>query len=159
MGVLKTFTDSPSMAKFLRMIKTYDGVARLAVLLYITLIMAHFTACMWYFAAKIEGLGPNSWVVRSDMQDRSKGELYLASFYYSFAVLTTVGFGDIHAYTTGEMIISTIWMFFGVGFYSFVVGTITSVLATMEARNAVLKERFNKVDDFSLHVKLPEKIA
>ena len=39
------------------------------MLLYITLLMAHFTACMWYFVARLEGFGPDSWVVRNDMQD------------------------------------------------------------------------------------------
>ena len=69
LGVLKTFSDSPSLVQVARFIKTYDGVTRLAMLLYITLLMAHFTACMWYFVARLEGFGPDSWVVRNDMQD------------------------------------------------------------------------------------------
>ena len=40
-------------------------------------------------------------------------------------------------------------MFFGIGFYSFVIGTLTSVLATIDARKAQLKEKINKVDDFT----------
>ena len=91
---------------------------------------------MWYFVAKIEGIGPDSWVVRNDLQDESNSRLYLASFYFSFAILTTVGFGDIHAKTPGEMILCILWMFFGIGFYSFVIGTLTSVLATIDARKA-----------------------
>ena len=69
LGVIKNFSTSPKMVKFIRLVKTYDGIARLGTLLYIIVIMAHFTACMWYFVAKLEGIGPDSWVVRNNLQD------------------------------------------------------------------------------------------
>ena len=92
------------------------------------------------------------------MQDESNGRIYLAGFYFSFAILTTVGFGDIHAYTVGEMMLCILWMMFGIGFYSFVIGTLTSVLATMDAKNSALKQIINKVDDFSDQFILAEEI-
>ena len=158
LGVIKNFTASPKMAKFVRLVKTYDGIARLATLLYIILLMVHFAACMWYYVAKVEGFGPDSWVVRHNLQDESNLRLYLSSFYFSFAILTTVGFGDIHAYTVGEMILCIIWMFFGIGFYSFLIGTLTSVLATIDARKALLKEKINKIDDFTEQFRIKKEL-
>ena len=87
------------MNKLIKLIKTYDGITRLVTAVYIVLIMAHVTACMWYFMAKIEGFSYDTWVVRHGFSDASEGKLYLACLYFSFAILTTVGFGDIHAYT------------------------------------------------------------
>lgn len=65
------------------------------------------------------------------MQNEDSYSLYIASIYYSFTALTTVGYGDITAGTNVEMIVTMIWMVFGVGFYSFTIGILSSVLAHM----------------------------
>ena len=57
------------MEKFIKFVKSNDGVTRLFTAMYIIVIMAHFTACMWYFIAKIDGFGPDTWVVRHGFQD------------------------------------------------------------------------------------------
>ena len=84
------------------------------------------------------------------MQNVSNGQLYLAGLYFAVASLMTVGFGDIHPYTNSEMIFCVIWMIFGVAFYSMILGTLTSLLANIDAKKASLKELLNRVDDFKM---------
>ena len=48
--------------------------------------------------------------------------------YWAFQTLTTVGYGDFGAYNAYEMLVTCIWMFIGVAFYSFVVGSLTSAI-------------------------------
>jgi hypothetical protein len=60
--------------------------------------------------------------------------LYLVSLYWAFTTLTTVGYGDIAAFSDSEIILSLIWMLFGVGIYSFIIGSLTSVLSNYDAR-------------------------
>jgi CRP-like cAMP-binding protein len=50
-----------------------------------------------------------------------------------------VGYGDISVLTNTELILSVIWMIFGVGFYSFTIGNLSSVLASMDNKSAILK--------------------
>jgi Ion channel len=40
--------------------------------------------------------------------------------------LATVGYGDYPAKTVSELIVCLVWMAFGVNFYSFLVGSVTS---------------------------------
>jgi len=42
--------------------------------------------------------------------------------------LSTVGYGDISSETEYEYILSILYMFFGVAFYSYFIGMLTSVL-------------------------------
>lgn len=65
--MLKHVSNSERMEKILKLIKTYDGITRLVAALFIVLILAHFTACMWYFIAKIEDFSPETWVVRNNL--------------------------------------------------------------------------------------------
>ena len=46
----------------------------------------------------------------------------------------TVGYGDISANNTAEMIISILWMLCGAGVYSFTVGTLSSFLSNIDTR-------------------------
>lgn len=87
-------------------------------------------------------------MVRHDFIDESKLTLYLVSYYWAFTILTTVGFGDITAQTNTEMLICIIWMVFGIGVYSFLVGTLTSVLSTIDSKNIILTERVNQIEQF-----------
>lgn len=72
--------------------------------------------------------------------------------------ITTVGFGDIVAGTRTEMTLSLLWMIFGVGFYSFTVGNLSSLIASMDTKTQQLKKKLNTLNDFSKRIKLPEHI-
>jgi hypothetical protein len=49
--------------------------------------------------------------------------------------VATVGYGDFGAKTNAELYLSVFWMIFGVGFYSFVIGNLTSIIANANANS------------------------
>ncbi len=68
--------------------------------------------CLWYYEAKLDEFGPDTWVfryfftintslfyIRNNMQDNSDLSLYMASIYFALTTLATVGYGDICAKT------------------------------------------------------------
>lgn len=68
--------------------------------------------------------------------------------------MLTVGYGDIHAVTSLEMIVSCIWMMTGVAFYSLTIGVITSVLGKIDSRASQLKSKLEFIDDFCQESKI-----
>lgn len=52
--------------------------------------------------------------------------------------MATVGFGDFGAYSQSELILSIIWMIYGVGFYSVIIGNLTSMIANETANSEYL---------------------
>lgn len=102
------------------------------------IICVHIMGCFWYFVAKIYKFGPGTWVYELELTDLSEYELYLTSIYWAVATICTVGFGDIHAYNDTERIVCIFWMFFGVGFYSFTVGSLSSLLGALDTRESHL---------------------
>ena len=66
---------------------------------------------------------------------------YLIAIYWAFQTVTTVGFGDIPAVTVSERVLALFWMIFGVGFYSFTVGNLTSIIASQDAKQAEIRVR------------------
>lgn len=59
--------------------------------------------------------------------------------YWAFQTVTTVGFGDVPALTVSEKILALFWMAFGVGFYSFTVGNLTSIIASLDAQSLEIR--------------------
>ena len=58
--------------------------------------------------------------------------------HWATQTVTTVGYGDMPAKTPSEIMLSVIWMFIGVFFYSFIIGNFTSIIiGNMEAEQNI----------------------
>lgn len=108
----------------------------------------HLAGCIWFLCARIEGPGPENWIVKRGILDADIGSQYLHSIYWAFTTLTTVGYGDISAYTEFEMIVAIFWMLFGAGFYSYTIGSLSSFLSTIDTRESILNEKLAAANAF-----------
>lgn len=68
--------------------------------------------------------------------------------------MTTVGYGDFGAYNTGEIAITCVWMFLGVAFYSFVVGSLTSVITAEGSQQENLIGKLKALEEFAQETNL-----
>jgi len=117
------------MQRFMDKIKMNAGIMRMILTLVVGFFCVHLASCFWFMAAKFSDLSPETWVNRLDYQDEESPMLYLESLYWALQIVATVGYGDIGAGTTTELFLNILWMVFGVGFYSFVIGNLTSIIA------------------------------
>ena len=56
-------------------------------------------------------------------------EVYIDSFYFIMTTITTVGYGDMSYQTTGEIMYVMLCEFVGLCFFSFLMGSINSMLS------------------------------
>lgn len=78
--------------------------------------------------------------------------------YWALQTLTTVGYGDIHAYSVSEKIAALAWMIIGVGFYSFTIGNLSSIINTIDVKAAHLQQKLNILTEFAKRTKLPDDV-
>ncbi len=69
-----------------------------------------------------------------------------------------MGYGDFGAVTVGELLMTLVWMIFGVGFYSFVIGSLTSIIANDTMNTENLYNRLKALEEFAKKTKLPEDL-
>jgi hypothetical protein len=93
---------------------------------------------MWFLEAKFNNFLPDSWVVSQGYEDRDNSFLYVASTYWTLMMLTTVGYGDIHPVNDMERMIALIWMVVGIGYYSYNIGNLSSIINTIDVKSAHL---------------------
>ena len=72
--------------------------------------------------------------------------------------MTTVGYGDFGAYNNFEVFITLIWMFIGVAFYTFVVGSLTTIITENQSQQENLNAKLKALEDFSADAKLDPRI-
>ena len=108
------------------------GIVRLFKFAFTVIILVHLIACFWYYVAVFEDLNDDTWVTMYGIKDSDKLYKYIASLYWVFTTLTTVGFGDILPGTISEKIFAICWMTFGVAFYSYTIGSLSTIMANMD---------------------------
>lgn len=102
--------------------------------------------------------GPRTWVTEKRIQDESDSIKYLYAVYWALQTLTTVGYGDIPADTTAEKIVCIFWMVFGVGFYSFTIGNLSSFITSIDAKGAQMRAKIRTIEEFARKHELPKDL-
>ena len=75
-------------------------------MLFIILVIAHWSACLFYFFGTIRAKGEKTtWIIKYGFQDSSLTELYVNAMYFSVTTMTTIGYGDIVPVSTSEYIV------------------------------------------------------
>lgn len=58
-----------------------------------------------------------------------------------------MGYGDISASTNGERFLCSVLMLLGVVGYSYAIGSLSSILTTLDAKTAKLKEKLSILEN------------
>ncbi|CAA7031015.1 unnamed protein product [Microthlaspi erraticum] len=111
-------------------------------LLCVTLFLVHCAGCIYYLLADRYPHG-KTWIdAIPSMRDESLSIKYIAAIYWSITTMTTVGYGDLHASNTIEMVFITVYMLFNLGLTAYLIGNMTNLVVegtrrTMEFRNSI----------------------
>jgi len=116
----------------------------------------HILACGWYLCAALHLEPEETWVARRVVD--SEGHVLLAaapevqwanSMYFVLTVFTTVGFGDISAVSTGEIVYVSFTMVVGAVIHSIIVSEIIGIVTAIDTEEKEIASRLRIVDDFS----------
>ena len=157
----------------------HQGISRLFHIVLVILFATHFVGCFWHgigveldiskaatecsYNLDNEPIDQDNidqgWVCREGMANHALYHKYIASIYWAFSTLTTVGYGDIFARTVSEQAFSMVMMLLGVSWYAYVVGSISTVLASFDRQNKMVREKLLQVNSFIRETKLPNELG
>ena len=138
----------------------HRGMSRFLKIMMLVLLTAHFAGCFWYLVG-ISG-GDNysrGWVHRLEYDNKTTFEQYVASLYWSFTTLGTIGYGDISAGTPYEQIYSIFVMIVGISLYAYLVSSLTTVMSTFDAKENAAQDKRVRVSAFIHNAQLPEQLG
>ncbi|KAJ3677990.1 hypothetical protein LUZ60_001793 [Juncus effusus] len=110
----------------------------------VTLFLVHCAGCLYYILARSYPHQGRTWIgaVMPNFPEAGLWIRYISSVYWSITTMTTVGYGDLHAENTREMIFNIFYMLFNLGLTAYLIGNMTNLVVegtrrTMEFRNSI----------------------
>jgi len=128
-------------------------------------LMSHFLGCFWFYTSMVHDdtdlnqcdvgylqcdptLPPTTWWKEIALAFEQKAELYVASLYWSFTTMTTVGYGDILPTSDSERVYAIVSMIFGATMFGYIIGSIAAIAGQERGIEALTKRRLSMVRDF-----------
>ncbi|XP_017336362.3 potassium voltage-gated channel subfamily H member 8 [Ictalurus punctatus] len=171
------------LLRLLRLLQKMDRYSQhstvvLTLLMSMFALLAHWMACIWYIIGKKEmdsnvhttwdigwlhELGkrlelPYTTVNGSANSGPSLRSIYIASLYFTFSSLTSVGFGNVSANTDAEKIFSICTMLIGALMHALVFGNVTAIIQRMYSRWSSYHTRTKDLKDFIRVHHLPQSL-
>lgn len=149
--MFKIIKSRSQILKYIGKIYKVDAaVERLVWFLMTFLLMIHILACIWIFIGiyYIDDT-ENTWIMRCGVIDLSELELYVTGLYWCVTTLATVGYGDIHPYSTSERLYTSGVMVIGIFIYSYIIGSLTNLLSNVDSRRAKLNRKLEILDNLT----------
>ncbi|GMH67617.1 hypothetical protein TrRE_jg12680 [Triparma retinervis] len=164
------------------------GVSTMALNLFKILIMTltagHFFACCFFGVAVLEKHSEESWTRKDSLfyeeqvscsnsttpqlhdstvcydviPEYGLGTMYIASLYFAYATLTTVGYGDISATTTLERGVALVALSIGSAIFAGIVGTMSTLVDTMDELEEMKLNKLKHIQQFIKSHHFPESI-
>mmetsp|Transcript_30788 Transcript_30788/g.28014 ORF Transcript_30788/g.28014 Transcript_30788/m.28014 type:complete len:178 (+) Transcript_30788:178-711(+) len=124
-------------------LKFRQGVERFLMTLVFFFIFCHVACCIWYLLATLNSDDPTNWIEVQDMKNESNFRRYIVAFYYICATVVTVGYGDVSGNNTMERIFAVFLMFTGAFNYSFIVGSLSTIILSSDSRERDYEKKTN----------------
>ena len=134
------------------------GALRVVKFLVSILLLMHWLACIWFFSAFASGFPADSWAARANIVDSGPVAQYIRSIYWTITTMTTVGYGDITPARSAEYVLSAVIMLMGASLYAFIIGSIASLLGSIQAAKNSHWERIDSVTEFLRQRDVPAEI-
>uniref|UniRef100_K4A3D9 Potassium channel n=1 Tax=Setaria italica TaxID=4555 RepID=K4A3D9_SETIT len=129
-------------------------------LICVTLFAVHCAGCFYYLLADRYPDPGHTWLSSSmpDFHEASIWRRYAAAMYWSITTLTTVGYGDMHAVNTGEMVFTTLYMLFNLGLTAYLIGNMTNLVVHGTSRTRKYRDAIKAATSFAVRHELPARL-
>uniref|UniRef100_A0A5B7AY82 Potassium channel n=1 Tax=Davidia involucrata TaxID=16924 RepID=A0A5B7AY82_DAVIN len=133
---------------------------RCAKLICVTLFAVHCAGCFYYLLAAHYPDPKKTWIGASmgDFLEQSIWIRYVTSMYWSITTLTTVGYGDLHAQNTREMIFDIFYMLFNLGLTAYLIGNMTNLVVHGTSRTRKFRDTIQAASSFAQRNQLPVRL-
>ena len=83
---------------------------------------------------------------------------FFVALYFGLTTLTTVGFGDITPRSDAERAVAMVAVVAGTGFYSYVIGSVSAIVASIDAAQRVQIEKMDLIYSYMRARRFPTEL-
>ena len=144
------------LLKSLNKVNNFEKYFILGFYSLIVILHGHLFACINIFLSNLDY--PN-WVTVQNLNNSPKTDIYIASFYYIFSTVTTVGYGDIVSINIYERFNNLILLVVGIMIYSYCVSSLSNYVQQVDSKTLDYQEKSKTLEQIRLnHEKMPQEL-
>ncbi|CAK83544.1 unnamed protein product (macronuclear) [Paramecium tetraurelia] len=138
--------------KFEEIFATKAGYIQLTNLLQLIITVfyfAHLMACIWYYIGVISlNVYEVSWTTKFQPHSSDPLYYYLYSFYWATTTMVTVGYGDISAQNSYEVLCATVLMIFSTGMFAYAINQIGDIFTHIDTEQQTYKRTLLLINNY-----------
>jgi len=136
------------------------------LLVFVSLLCCHWCGCLWWMISDLElnenelvsprYAGPNNWHPPPWLiNEPSLTTKYMHAFFWGAGMVTSMVPRDIEPVTTIEAVVTTFTMFFGLMLNAYVISSMTSAIASMNAKRELAGKQLNQIRNYLILKAVP----
>lgn len=134
------------LERVINTLKLNRNVISIIKLLFSFFYFNHLFACLFYLLARIRHFDYTTWIYHKGLLDRSNLEIYIWCLYWNLTTVTSVGYGNISAFSWEEKVYSIIIISIGVVMYSSFIGNFSLIISAMKEKENELRDKLQELD-------------
>jgi len=156
------------VVKASKLVQRYDdrvGISyvkfRLTMNFFLMVVLNHWSACIFRIVVFIEGSEDANWILSyfgRPAEDVEPLTLYNIALYFAVETISSVGYGDILPQTNAEAAVFTCIMILGACSLAFVLGSITSMITSMDLQTTEYYTIRAELDEFVTSAMIPPRL-
>uniref|UniRef100_A0A2P2JG54 Potassium channel n=1 Tax=Rhizophora mucronata TaxID=61149 RepID=A0A2P2JG54_RHIMU len=134
---------------------------RCSRLICVTLFSVHCAGCLYYLLADRYPHHGKTWIsilFPDNFRDISLWVRYISAMYWSITTMTTVGYGDLHAVNTMEMIFTVFYLLFNLCLTAYIIGNMTNLVVEGTRRTMKFRDSIEAASNFVHRNHLPRRL-
>lgn len=156
------------LAKVKRVMERYESLLGLintfefVKLVVMVFFVGHILCCFWFLVGgnqvDADGTLVSGWIAQNGLENATSEEQYITSLYWSLTTMTTVGYGDISAYTTLEKVYAVLAMLIGGFAFGLIVGSLTNIISASNPAETLRKGRLSEIAAWMNMREVPQEL-
>lgn len=128
--------------------KVNPAIIRVANLLCLVVLLAHWITCFWYLIVRLEGESSIYWTASNILMEADTGNdfKYMLGMYWS--LITMAGYGGSMPVSDIEVVFSILVVFLGIGVYVTIIGTVGSLVTNLDSNASKFREKLDSINDY-----------
>ncbi|KAL4478337.1 hypothetical protein ABPG72_009573 [Tetrahymena utriculariae] len=109
---------------------------------------SHIFSCFWHAIGQYYYNQKIGWIYEFGFSNEDTQKIYIVCFYYAVVTMSTIGYGDIYARTTGEMLFMTFSILISSCLFGYTINQIGTIITELRYKQEICSKKQAKLEEY-----------